>query len=137
MNDKELRRVADQCEIVLVAAVLIALAGCVGYVNAPRAGAEPAGVTLAAPDNYLYYPNYEIYYSSTLHQYAYLDGGAWVSRPQPGGVSVNVLLASPSVRMDFHDAPSNHHAAIARQYPKNWKPAAAKQVRKDDERGGK
>jgi hypothetical protein len=29
------------------------------------------------------------------------------------------------VKMDFYDAPSNHHAAMMRKYPKNWAPAAA------------
>ena len=37
------------------------------------------------------------------------------------GVTVNVLRASPSVKMDFHDSPANHHAAVAKQYPKNWR----------------
>jgi hypothetical protein len=46
-----------------------------------------------------------------------------------------VLLASPSVKMNFHDAPAQHHAAVIQQYPKNWKPAAAKpgQNRKDNQ----
>jgi len=35
----------------------------------------------------------------------------WVSRPAPMGVSADVLLASPSVKMDFHDSPANHHEA--------------------------
>jgi hypothetical protein len=78
-------------------------------------------------DDYVYYPSYGIYYSGSRHQYASLEGGAWISEPAPRGVSVDVLLASPSVRMDFHDSPANHHAAVARQYPKNWKPARSNQ----------
>ena len=31
-------------------------------------------------DDYVYYPDYEIYYSSSRHQYAYREGNAWVSR---------------------------------------------------------
>ena len=89
-------------------------------------------------DDYVYYPNYEIYYSSSRHQYASLEGGTWVSRPAPRGVSVDVLLASPSVKMDFHDSPANHHAETVRQYPKNWKPSESnqgqKENRKDDKR---
>ena len=64
----------------------------------------------AVQDDYVYYPNYECYYSVSRHQYAYREGNAWVARPAPRGVSVNVLLASPSVKMDFHDSPAQHHA---------------------------
>jgi len=81
----------------------------------------------AAPDDYVYYPSYGIYYNSHRRQYASLQGGAWVSQAAPSGVAVDVLRASPSVKMDFHDAPANHHAAVARQYPTNWKPSAPEQ----------
>ncbi|HEX7577112.1 MAG TPA: hypothetical protein VF430_03645, partial [Verrucomicrobiae bacterium] len=83
----------------------------------------------------VYYPDYEVYYSSSRHQYAYLEGGAWVSRPAPRGVSVNVLLRSPSVRMDFHDSPANHHAAVVKQYPKNWAPPGSNQGRNNNQKG--
>ena len=82
----------------------------------PPAAAEPS------EDDYQYYPQYEVYYSNTRHQYAYRDGSAWVWRPAPPHVAVNILLASPSVHMDFHDAPSRHHEAIVRAYPRNWAP---------------
>jgi hypothetical protein len=78
---------------------------------------------VVAQDDYVYYPAYGVYYSSRRHQYASLVGGAWISEPAPRGVAVDALRASPSVKMDFHDAPANHHADIARQYPKNWKPS--------------
>jgi hypothetical protein len=90
-------------------------------------------------DDYVYYPAYQVYYSSSRHQYAYLEGRTWVSRPAPRGVSVDVLMVSPSVRMDFHDSPANHHAAVVKQYPKNWTPPGSNQGRndnrKDDQRG--
>jgi hypothetical protein len=31
-------------------------------------------------------------------------------------------IAIGRVRLDFHDSPSNHHAAVVRQYPKQWTP---------------
>jgi hypothetical protein len=109
----------------------------VGYVDGPRAGyyAEPGVVVVQ--DDYVYYPDYECYYSVSRHQYAYRDGRNWVSRPMPRGVSVNVLMASPTVKMNFHDSPSQHHAEVVKQYPKNWRPSGEKQGqnRKDDERG--
>jgi hypothetical protein len=45
--------------------------------------------------------------------------------------------------MDFHDSPANHHAAVVKQYPKNWAPPGSNQGRNDnrkddqrDQRGG-
>jgi hypothetical protein len=29
--------------------------------------------------------------------------------------------------MDFHDSPAQHHAAVVKQYPKNWKPSGSNQ----------
>jgi len=139
MNVKKLFFKTDKVGFVLCAALLGTLTGCVGYVDGPRAGyyAEPS--VAVVQDDYVYYPGYEVYYSSSRHQYAYREGRAWVSRPAPRGVSVNVLLASPSVRMDFHDSPAQHHAAIVRQYPKNWAPPGSNQGqnRKDGKRNGR
>jgi hypothetical protein len=122
----------------LGAVLLTTLTGCVGYVDGPRAGVYAAppvvDVGFAAQDDYVYYPNYEVYYSVSLHQYAYREGNAWVSRPAPRGVSVDVLMRSPSVRMNFHDSPANHHAAVVQQYPKNWKPSGPKQAPKENQK---
>ena len=108
-------------------ALLTLLTGCVGYVAGPRARVvvdQPVvGVMVGVPDEYIYYPSYDVYYNSSRREYAYMDEGRWVSRPQPYGVSVNVLVALPSVRMNFHDSPANHHAAVRQSYPRNWKPA--------------
>ena len=69
---------------------------------------------------YVYYPGYQVYYSGNTRQYVYLEGRSWVSRPAPPRVSADVLFASPSVRLDFRDSPSIHHATVVRQYPKHW-----------------
>jgi hypothetical protein len=73
-------------------------------------------------DDYVYYPGYQVYYGSNRRQYVYREGRAWVSRPTPPRVSVEVLFGSPSVRLDFRDAPAAHHATVVRTYPKNWPP---------------
>jgi hypothetical protein len=85
--------------------------------------APPVVVTpvVVVQDDYVYYPDYAVYYNSHRHQYAYLQGGAWVFAAAPQGVSVDVLLASPSVRMDWHDSPEHHHAEMVKKYPRNWK----------------
>jgi hypothetical protein len=108
-----------------------ALTGCVSYVQEPRREVyvQPPRVRVEAAvvvqDDYVYYPDYQVYYSSNRHQYLYLEGRSWVTRPAPPHVSVNVLFASPAVRLGFHDHPSLHHAEIARQYPKHWAPSEA------------
>jgi hypothetical protein len=82
-------------------------------------------------DDYVYYPGYQVYYSGRTHQYIYQDGRSWVTRNGPPRVSVDVLFASPSVRLDFHDSPSIHHAAVVRQYPKHWSPAGSNHGNRD------
>jgi hypothetical protein len=132
MNDKRLFFNAGKAGCVLGAVLLATLTGCVGYVEGPRAGIYAEPYAFAAQDDYVYYPNYEVYYSVSRHQYAYREGNAWVARPAPRGISVNVLVASPSVRMNFHDSPAQHHAEVVRQYPKNWKPAGSNQGQKEN-----
>jgi hypothetical protein len=71
-------------------------------------------------DDYDYYPGYEVYYSRNRREYVYRDSGRWVRRPEPRGVSVDVLFAAPSVRMDFRDSPERHHDTVIRRYPRHW-----------------
>ena len=114
-----------------------ALTGCIGYVDGgprhARVYAQPPPVYVQPPslyvqpavvvqEEYVYYPDYQVYYSGRSRQYVYLEGRSWVSRPAPPLVSAEVVFASPSVRVDFHDHPSNHHAAISRQYPQHKAP---------------
>jgi hypothetical protein len=109
--------------------LLGALTGCVGFVGGPPPGrvyVEPPSVYVesgvVAQPEYVYYPGYQVYYSSNTRQYVYLEGHSWVSRPAPPRVSTEVFFASPSVRLAFHDSPSIHHATVVRQYPKHWAP---------------
>ena len=89
---------------------------------------------MAEPDDYVYYPDYEVYYSNTRRQYIYRDGRSWVSRPQPPRAWARDLPGSVSVHVDFHDAPERHHADIVKNYPKNWRPQPPPRVeeRRDD-----
>jgi hypothetical protein len=98
------------------------------YVHTPTVQVE---VGAAVQDDYVYYPGYQVYYSSNRRQFTYLEGRSWVSRPVPPRVSVDVLFASPSVRLDFHDSPANHHASVVRQYPKDWAPSGSSHGNKE------
>jgi len=122
--------------------VFATLIGCnqtqpeVRYVSAP----PPAPVMQVQPtfvvqeDDYVYYPAYEVYYSSSRRDYHYRDGNTWVTRATPPRVSVQVLFASPSVHMDFRDAPERHHEAVYHSYPRNWSPPGRSQVYQTDNR---
>ena len=123
---------------VLAALLLAALSQC-----AVNADAQSVGIIINPPivvappvvvvqDDYLYYPGYAIYYNTYRHQYAYLNDGAWVWVPAPQGVTVEVLLASPSVHMDFHDSLASHHKEMIEKYPRNWRPAAEHQDLKEE-----
>jgi hypothetical protein len=127
MNNQKHFFKTNKTGLVLSAVLLVALIECAGNAAGQDARAN-AGIKVVAPamqDNYVYYPRYGVYYNSSQRQYAYQDKGAWVSRPAPNGVSADVLRASPSVKMNFHDSPEKHHAAMVQKYPKNWAPPGA------------
>ena len=90
----------------------------------------PVAPIIVGPDNYVFYPNYGVYYNSSRHQYNYIRNKAWVSQPNPYGVSINTLQASPSVKMDFHDSPAMHDAEMVHKYPHNWAPPGGQQDKK-------
>jgi hypothetical protein len=139
--------ITNKVGFVLGAVLLAALTNGVGSANAQSVGitvTPPVVVTapvVVAPavvvqDDYVYYPTYGIYYNSGRQQYAYFENGAWVLAPAPQGVSVEVLRASPSVNMDWHDAPEKHHAEMVQRYPKNWKASDEHHDQKDNVRTG-
>ncbi|MDI1319734.1 MAG: hypothetical protein PSW75_06000 [bacterium] len=105
--------------------MLVALTGCEtddsrgrsGYYDRPS---SRGSVMVVYEDDYDYYPAYEVYYSRSRHEYVYRDGNSWVRRSEPSGISISVLLSTPSVRMDFRDSPEQHHSAVIRSYPRNW-----------------
>ena len=145
MNNQNRFFKADAAGCVLGAMLLTTLTGCVGYVEGPRAGvyAEPAvpvDAGFVGQDDYVYYPGYEMYYGSRSHQWYDREGSSWVAHRAPRGVSADRLQSSPSVKMDFHDSPANHHSAVVQKYPKNWAPSgphpSQKTNQKDDQHDG-
>ena len=141
MKDQNPFFYARKIGFALCVAAVGAQTGCIGYVERPRAErvhVETPETRIVFEDDYVYYPGYEVYYSNSRRQYIYLEGRSWVTRPAPPRVSVDVLFASPSVRLDFHDAPAHHHAALVRQYPRNWAPPGPnhgpQENRKDNQR---
>src|SRR5688572_13107112 len=80
--------------------LLSTLGGCVTHVDGPRTGSvyveSPRETVIVTSDDYVYYPDYEVYYSRRHHHYIYQERGSWVSYREPRHVSVRVLVASPS-----------------------------------------
>jgi len=116
----------------LGALLLAALTQFAGDANGQSAGTN-AGISVTPPavvppaavqDIYIYYPYYSTYYHVNVRKYVFMQDGIWVSAPKPYEVSVNVLMESPSIKMDFNDSPEKHNAEIAGKYPKNWKSPA-------------
>jgi hypothetical protein len=107
------------------------------YRNHDRANVHGQATVVVYEDDYDYYPGYEVYYSRNRREYVYRDGSQWVRRPEPSGVSLNVLLATPSVRVDFRDSPERHHDTVVRSYPRNWKRQDDRKDDKDDRKDGR
>jgi hypothetical protein len=108
--------------IVLALLTVGTMAAPMSYADDLHIGVNIGAPTVTvAPDNYVYYPAYGAYYSPRRHLFAYEHAGSWVWEAAPPGVSANVVLATPSVKMDFHDAPWLHHKEIVRRYPHDWR----------------
>ncbi len=126
MTTKNVFRTREIC-CVLTLMLFGVLAGCIVEPVGGQTYIAPAPVVVQADvgieGGLVYYPDYEVYYDPGLRAYWYNRGGVWVTGGAPAGISVDVLLRSPSVRMGFRDSPANHHAEIARRYPHGWKPA--------------
>ena len=104
--------------LVTATALLFVLTGCVTDDTGHTRVRGSAYVSFE--DDYDYYPRYETYYSRNRREFVYRDGGQWVRRREPNGVSINVILATPSVRLDFRDSPERHHNDVIRSYPRDW-----------------
>ncbi len=86
------------------------LTGCAG-------NATHSGPRLDDQENYVYYPDYGIYYSVDQRQYVYLEGDTWSRSASPSNIPVKVLNASRSVQMPFHDSPEDHNSEVLKKYP--------------------
>ncbi len=109
--------------IIPLAACGLILTGCV---EAPRAyvlAVHPSAAQLQAvrrvqPD-YVYYPDYEIYYSRNYQRYIYRDNDVWLIRAEAPVLYAAVLPTARFAPMSFHDDPRRHHDEIARIFPRH------------------
>lgn len=116
--NKHVLTLAGTAGCLLGAALLITLTGCVdeGYVG------YSGYVGYVGPDDFVYYPAYELYYGRRSHEWYYRDHDRWVPHSAPRDVPPDRLRSAPSVPMNFHDNPGAHQAEVSKQYPRNWTP---------------
>ncbi|MDB6115368.1 MAG: hypothetical protein JWQ83_627 [Lacunisphaera sp.] len=89
--------------------VMLATHPTVAQLQAAR-GVEPG---------YVYYPDYELYYSRNYEQYVFRYNHAWMHQTRPPEAIAGDLAAARSVPMNFRDDPVRHHAEISRLYPRS------------------
>ena len=124
MNSENFRSLAP-IRIGLGLVIMVMLAGCADTPTWSSLSAMPTSAQLQAArgrlSSYVYFTSYEIYFDHHGGQYTYWDGRGWVTRGEPPpGISLELLENSPSVAMDFPDAPWGHHATVVQSYPRNW-----------------
>lgn len=109
------------------ALLMLVFAGCAdtstrsGYYYSDRPIGYTNRGTVVYDDDYDYYPGYEVYYARNHHEYVYRDGNRWVRSSTFPRASSRVLFSSPSVRLEFRDAPERHHDYVVRRYPHDWR----------------
>lgn len=82
--------------------------GQVGYAQQPY-----------APDDYMYYPAAEVYFSASRGEYVYREGDQWVHRREPPR---GFDRRTPYVRTHYRDDPEHHHDEVRSAYPRDWRP---------------
>lgn len=124
--------------------LVVMLAGCYSEPSSRSAyyRERPIGyddrTAVVYEDDYDYYPGHEVYYGRNRRQYVYREGNRWVYTSRPR-VSSEVLMSSPSVRVEFRDSPERHHDYIVRRYPRDWRYDRDRDGRRgwrDDNRNG-
>ena len=121
MKTKPLISQVNRIGFALSAVLLTMLTGCAS--NGERSQANATFETppvVKIQDDYTYYPDYQIYYNNTRHEYVYLENGSWLSQPNPPRVSAGVVQASRAEKLAPGDFPAHHRATlVVRQHPGN------------------
>jgi hypothetical protein len=105
----------------LSASLLCLMAGCAGSGLPLGAIGDLFGVRVTTDQRneyrseYIYYPQYDLYYNRNRNEFLSVENGRWVSREYPRNVSAQQVLRSRSVSIDNYDSPGHHRAELARQ----------------------
>lgn len=101
---------------------MLALAGCAGSPSAMSLAVQPSVAQMQAfrgvwPE-FVYYPDYEVYYSRNYELYVFRLNSGWMTQSWPPDLPAGTLERARAVPMEYHFSdPFSHHQDIARQYP--------------------
>ena len=108
--------------LALVMAAL-ALGGCADSPRDVALATHPTVAQLQAVRGvqpaYVYYPDYELYYSRNYEQYVFHHNHGWRHQTRAPAAIAGQLASARSVPVNFDDDPSRHHAEISRLYPRS------------------
>jgi hypothetical protein len=88
-------------------------------------GEAPYENRTTAQNQYLYYPDYDLYYNRNTGDFISFENNRWIARKSPRNVSSDRLFASRSVSLQGYDTPEQHRAMYYRQtrYENDGRPA--------------
>jgi hypothetical protein len=77
----------------------------------------------ASPSEYVYFPDFEIYYSNVKGVYYFQLGDRWTSSLfPPETIRTDVLWGSVRVTVSLRTLPEKSHERISKKYPHGWRP---------------
>lgn len=96
------------------------LAGCVGGGSPFRSLSDILGVRInEEPRNfgsdYIFYPDYDVYYNRSSGEFVSFENGRWVARKSPRNTTTQRVFESRSINIDGFDSPAHHRSEMARQ----------------------
>jgi len=69
---------------------------------------DRTGGRSAVQSEYLYYPEYDLYYNRNTREFLSVENNRWVARTNPRNVSANRVFATRAVSLDGYDSPQHH-----------------------------
>lgn len=69
----------------------------------------------AVQSDYLYYPEYDIYYNRNTREFLSVENNRWVVRDYPRHVSPDRIFATRAIRLDGYDSPEHHRNTYYQQ----------------------
>lgn len=115
--------VRHSVRLLLFSVLLAAFAGCAGSPRSTSLAVQPSLAQIQAGrgvwPEYVYYPDYEVYYSRNYGLYVFLYNYGWMTQTEPPDLPPGTLENARSVPMAYHFYdPVAHHAEISRQFPR-------------------
>jgi hypothetical protein len=105
------------------ALLALALTGCVGGPRVATLAVQPSVEQLQAGrgvwPEFVYYPDYEVYYSQNYQLYVFRYNYAWVTQTEPPDLPPGALEHARAVPMAYHFYdPIAHHREISGLFPR-------------------